>query len=115
MGASFNYVVVPKKIQNNLDLQKFYEDTKEKLYKKYGDDFEGYSGDLASDNDELEIKENLFMRLPEYKTIMQKKLDNDYGSVEKICEFIQGHAEKWGPSIAIRVNDQWVICGFYSD
>jgi len=115
MGSNFNYVIVPKKIQTHKDLQKFYEKEKEKLHKKYGEDFEGYSGDMASDSDELEIKENLSIKLTNYKTLTKNSLEKDYDSEMKICKFIQGHAEKWGPSIAIKVNDQWVICGFYSD
>lgn len=115
MGANFNYVIVPKKIQSHEDLQKFYEKEKEKLYQEYGDDFEGYSGDMAVDNGELEIKENLCMKLPHYKVLKADTLKEDYDAEMEICEFIKGHAEKWGPSIAIRLNDQWVICGFYSD
>jgi hypothetical protein len=53
MGASFNYVIVPKKIQSRKDLKKFYLDTQQKLFEKYGEDFEGYSGDMAVDNGEI--------------------------------------------------------------
>lgn len=113
MGASFNYVIVPKKIQSHDELQKYYETTKEKMYKKYGEGFEGYSGDLASDDDTLEIKENLRLDFPQYKTLRKNTLD--YDSEMEICGLIEGHAEKFGPSVAVRVNQQWVICGFYSD
>lgn len=116
MGASFNYVVVPKKIQSEKDLVKFYEDTKQKLFDEYGEDFEGYSGDMAVDNGELEIKENLKLDLPKYKKVLTKNSFNeDYSVVEKMMDLVSDHVEKWGPSIAIRVNDQWVICGSYSD
>lgn len=116
MGANFNYVIVPKKIQNHKDLQKFYKNEKQKLIKKYGGkDFEGYSGDLASDNDTLEIKENLQLKLPHYKTLTKNSLKEDYDAEMEISSFIEGHAKKWGPSIAVKVNDHWVICGFYSD
>lgn len=115
MGASFNYVIVPKKIQKHEDLQKYYEKEKEKLYKKYGEDFEGYSGDMASDNDQLEIKENLCIKLSHYDTLKKNSLKEDYDAEMEICKLIEGHAQKWGPSVAVRVNDHWVICGFYSD
>ena len=121
MGASFNYVIVPKKIQLRKDLKKFYEDTKQKLFDKYGEDFEGYSGDMAVDNGELEIKEDLKLDLtrlglPKYKKVLTKNSFNeDYSVVEKMMDLVSEHVEKWGPSIAIRVNDQWVICGSYSD
>lgn len=115
MGASFNYVVAPKNVQSHEDVHKFYEETKQKLYEEYGEDFEGYTGDLACDNDELEIKENLCLKLENYKTIEQNSFDEDYNAVEQMIELIEGHAEKWGPSLAVRVNDQWIICGFYSD
>jgi hypothetical protein len=115
MGAIFNYIIVPQKIQNHKDLQKFYEKEKEKLLKKYGPDFEGYSGDIASDNDNLEIKENLCMKLENHKNLTKNKLEDDYASIEKIIDLIKDHAEKWGPSLAVKVNNQWVICGFYSD
>jgi translation initiation factor 2 alpha subunit (eIF-2alpha) len=121
MGSSFNYVIVPKKIQSRKDLKKFYLDTQQKLFEKYGEDFEGYSGDMAVDNGELEIKEDLKLDLtrlgiPKYKKVLTKNSFNeDYSVVEKMMDLVNGHVEKWGPSIAIRVNDQWVICGSYSD
>jgi len=116
MGASFNYVIVPKKIQSEKDLVKFYEDAQRKLFEKYGEDFEGYSGDMASDNGEFEIKENLKLDLPNYKKVLTKNsFSEDYDVVEKMMDLVTGHVEKWGPSIAIRVNEQWVICGSYSD
>ena len=116
MGASFNYVVVPKKIQSEKDLVKFYEDTKQKLIDEYGEDFEGYSGDMAVDNGELEIKEDLKLDLPKYKKVLTKNSFNEDGRVvEKMMDLVSEHVEKWGPSIAIKVNDQWVICGSYSD
>ena len=116
MGASFNYVIVPKKIQSEKDLVKFYEDTKQKLFDEYGEDFEGYSGDMAVDNGELEIKEDLKLDLPKYKKVLTKNSFNEDDSVvEKMMDLVSEHVEKWGPSIAIRANDQWVICGSYSD
>lgn len=116
MGSAFNYVVVPKKIQAEKDLVKFYEDTKQKLIDEYGgEDFDGYSGDMAVDSG-LEIKENLTLDLPEYKKSLTKNiLDKDDDAVTKMMDLAYEHVEKWGPSIAIRVNDQWVICGSYSD
>lgn len=115
MGTNFNYVIVPKEIQEPKDLQKFYDQYAEKLSNDYGEDFEGYSGDLASDNGDLEIKD-LKMDLPRYnEPLKQESFDDDYESVQKMSVFVEGHAEKWGPSIAIKVNEQWVICGAYSD
>ena len=106
MGAQFNYVVVPKKIQKQEHLEAFYEECSKKLIEKHGgEDFEGYSGDLASDNGELKITD-LELELPKYtKALTQKGVEDDWESVDK----------KWGPSIAIKVNEQWVICGSYSD
>lgn len=116
MGSAFNYVVVPKKIQSEKDLIKFYEDAKQKLYDEYGEDFDGYSGDMAVDNGELEIKENLKLNLSKYKKALTKKiLENDDDVFEAMLNLVEKDVEKWGPSIAIRVNDQWVICGSYSD
>lgn len=115
MGSSFNYVIVPKKIQSHEDLQNFYEKEKQKLLDKYGDEFEGYTGDMAVDNGELLIKEDLHLVLEDYKTLTKNSFEDDYGSVEKIMDLVTGHVEKWGPSLAVRVNEQWVICGSYSD
>ena len=116
MGSAFNYVVVPKKIQAEKDLVKFYEHAKQKLIDEYGgEDFDGYSGDMAVDSG-LEIKENITLDLPKYKKSLTKNiLDKDADVVMNMMDLVSEHVEKWGPSIAIRVNDQWVICGSYSD
>jgi hypothetical protein len=116
MGAQFNYVVVPKKIQKQEQLEAFYEECSKKLIEKHGgEDFEGYSGDLASDNGELKITD-LELELPKYtKALTQKSLEDDWEFIDKILELVTGHVEKWGPSIAIKVNAQWIICGSYSD
>lgn len=116
MGASFNYVVVPGEIQAEEDLQQFYQDARAKLTEKHGSGNEGYTGDLASDDGELEVKPMLTLTLEDYKKpLHQESFANDYDADEKMQELIADHVEKWGPSIAIRVNGQWVICGFYSD
>jgi len=119
MGANFDIVVVPKKIQTTLDLQKFYEAYRAELVDAYGEDFEGYSGDLAVDNGELEIREDLVLDLPKYKKALTKNSLNkdyaDYNPVEKMMDLVNDHVKKWEASIAIRVNDQWIICGSYSD
>jgi hypothetical protein len=116
MGSSFNIVVVPKKIQKTEELQKFYEAYRTKLIDSYGEDFEGYSGDLAVDNGELEIKEDLVLVLPKYKKALTKNSFNkDYTPVEQMMDLVSDHVNKWEASIAIRVNDQWIICGSYSD
>ena len=106
MGCNFNAVIVPVKIQSKKDLLKFYKDYKNNLIKEYGgeEEFEGYSGDCASDNGELEIKKNL--------KIETVDLENYQDQLLELCE---GHCEKWGGSIAVRIGKQWAICGSYSD
>lgn len=111
MGCQFNLVIVPVTIQKTKDLQNFYEDYKNKLLEEYGEEFEGYSGDLCVDDDNLIIKKNL-------KTTVEKEIlsQEDYDLVyDNLLELCEGHCEKWGPSIAVRINNQWAICGAYSD
>jgi hypothetical protein len=111
MGCQFNFVIVPAKIQKDKDLQKYYEDYQEKLMKEYGEEFEGYSGDMAVDDGSLIIKKELKTKVSK-QNLTQKDFDLVYDDLLKLCE---GHCEKWGPSIAVRINDQWAICGAYSD
>lgn len=111
MGCSFNLVIVPPEIQKNKDLQNFYEDYKNKLLEEYGEDFEGYSGDMAVDNDELIIKKELKTTV-EKEILSQEDYDLVYDNLLNLCGNI---CEKWGPSIAVRINNQWAICGAYSD
>lgn len=112
MGANFNCVIVPKKIQEEKDLQRFYEDYKDKLFEEYGEEFEGYSGDMAVDDGYLEVKKQLEIKCPKKTELKQKDIDKILSDLLDLCE---GHCQKWGPSIAVRVNGQWVICGSYSD
>jgi len=116
MGCSFNYVMVPKKVQSVKDLREFYEQHKNKLLEEYGEDFEGYSGDMAVDDGELVVNKDLKLSVPSIKKeISQKMVEKDYSLFEKMMNLCEGHCEKWGSSMAIRVNDQWAICGAYSD
>lgn len=111
MGCQFNLVIVPHNIQKIKDLENFYEDYKNKLLEEYGEDFEGYSGDLCVDDDSLIIKKEL-------KTTVEKEIlsQEDYELVyDELLNLCEGHCEKWGPSIAVRINNQWAICGAYSD
>lgn len=110
MGCQFNLVIVPNKIQKIKDLQKFYKDYKNKLLEEY-EHFEGYSGDLCVDDGNLIIKEEIKTTVKK-KTLTQKDFHLVYDDLLKICT---GHCKKWGPSIAVRINDQWAICGAYSD
>jgi len=112
MGCSFNAVIVPVKVQSKKDLLKFYEDYRNNLVEEYGgeEEFEGYSGDLASDNGELKIKKNLKIDADEEEEITD--LENYEDQLLELCE---GHCEKWGGSIAVRIGKQWAICGAYSD
>jgi hypothetical protein len=105
MGCAFKAVFVPKKHQTQEQLQEFYSEYQGKLVEEYGEDFEGYSGDIASDSSELVVTE---LKLPELP------VDHE-GLWDELMELCTGHCEKWGPSIAVRVGDQWAICGAYSD
>lgn len=109
MGCSFNCVPVPSKIQKINELKKFYEEYKDNLLREYGEEFEGYSGDLAVD-DGLIIKKNLKIDIKE--EINENNVEDYYEDLLKLCT---GHCEKWGPSIAVKAGDQWIICGAYSD
>jgi hypothetical protein len=109
MGCAFNAVIAPKKVQTKKDLLAFYEKHKEKLLEKYGEEFEGYSGDMASDDGTLLVKD-LKLEVETKKEI--KNLDEYWEGLLSLCT---GHCEKWGPSIAVRIGGQWAICGAYSD
>jgi len=121
MGSSFNFEVVPKAIRLAKDLRKFYEERRDELIKKHGEEeeeFERYSGDMASDNCDLVLRKDLVLELPKFKKDLTKKaLDKDFEAQDSIMALLQleEDAQKWGPSVAVRVNDQWVIAGFYSD
>ena len=109
MGCAFNTVIVPRTIQKEEDLQKFYEEYKQKLLAQYGEGFEGYSGDLASDDDCLVVTElKLAYDGPEIAV-------DDTDHWNELMELCTGHCEKWGPSIAVKIGEQWAICGAYSD
>jgi hypothetical protein len=112
MGCSFNCVVVPESVKTQKQLKEFYKKTKEDLILEYGgEDFEGYSGDLAVDSG-LSIRKDLVLRTSEERELTQEDFANNFDELLKLCE---GNCEKWGPSIAIRWNNQWAICGAYSD
>jgi hypothetical protein len=79
MGCNFNCVIVPKKIQTVRDLRKFYEEYKDNLLAGYGEDFEGYSGDMAVDDGSLVVKKNLKLETETDEEIKQEDMD-DYCS-----------------------------------
>lgn len=109
MGCSFNCVVVPPSVQNVRGLRKFYGEYRDGLLMDYGGDFEGYTGDMAVDDGYLEVRKDLVLD-------WEGEVPSDSDEVrEGVMGLIKGVAEKWGPSIAVRVGGQWVICGFYSD
>lgn len=110
MGCSFNCVVVPPGVQKVRDLRKWCDEYRDSLYEKYGEEFEGYTGDMAVDDGNLEVKKNL--KLEREGVLTQEGVGEIYGDLLELCE---GHCRKWGPSIAVRVGEQWVICGAYSD
>jgi hypothetical protein len=109
MGCSFNCVPVPPEIQKVNELKKFYNDYKNNLLKQYGEEFEGYSGDLAVDSG-LVIKKNL--KIESDVELNGKNIDKYWDDLLNLCT---NHCEKWGPSIAVKFGKQWVICGAYSD
>jgi hypothetical protein len=111
MGCQFNCVIVPEKIQKVRELKKYYEDYKNNLMENCGEDFEGYSGDMCVD-DGLVIKKNLKLEINNKKEIEQKDLEEYYDQLLDLCT---DHCEKWGASIAVRLGNQWAICGAYSD
>lgn len=110
MGCIFNSVVVPPEVQKVKDLRKFYNEYRNNLIDSYGDEFEGYSGDMAVDDGNLVVKKDL--KLDFSGTLTQDALNNISNDLFDLSE---GHCKKWGPSIAVRVGNQWVICGAYSD
>lgn len=112
MGCNFNCVIVPKKIQTERDLKKFYEEYKDNLLAEYGEEFDGYSGDMAVDDGSLVVKKNLKLEVANDKEIQQEDMEDHWGDLLNLCT---GHCEKWGPSIAVRLGGQWAICGAYSD
>lgn len=112
MGCAFNCVIVPPEVQKEKDLKKFYQEYRTNLIEEYGgeEDFEGYTGDLASDDGTLEIKKDL--KLSSDSILTEDDIGWLSGDLMDLCK---GHCEKWGPSIAVKVGKQWVICGAYSD
>lgn len=110
MGCSFNCVAVPPKIQKIGDLRKFYHNHRESLLEEYGEEFEGYTGDMCVDDGSLEVKKNL--KLDHEGELTQDNIGEVWDELLELCS---DHCEKWGPSIAVRAGNQWVICGAYSD
>ena len=110
MGCSFNCVVVPSSVREVGDLVRFYEDYRDSLLEGYGEDFEGYSGDMAVDDGSLVVRGDLSL---DYSgELVQEGVG---GIWDSLLELVSGACEKWGPSVAVRVGCQWVICGSYSD
>lgn len=110
MGCAFNYVVVPPEVQKVRDLRKFCSDHRDSLLEEYGDEFEGYTGDMAVDDGTLKVRKDLVL---EYEgEVTREGLD---GRFEELLDLCRGVCVKWGPSVAVRVGEQWVICGAYSD
>lgn len=112
MGCAFNCVIVPPEIQKVSDLRKFYKEHKDKLLEEYGEDFEGYSGDMAVDDGNLVVKKKLKLDIETEEPVTQDDVDDYFDDLMKLCS---NHCKKWGPSIAIRLGNQWAICGAYSD
>lgn len=110
MGCCFKCVVVPPSVKKVGDLRKFYEKYRDSLLEGYGEEFEGYSGDMAVDDGNLVVRRDL--KLEGSGELSQDDVDARYGELLELCS---DHCEKWGPSIAVRVGKQWVICGSYSD
>jgi len=110
MGCAFNCVIAPNTVQTEEEVQGFYKECQAKLLEEYGEDFEGYSGDMASDDGTLLVTE---LQLPhDGPDITPENLEEHWGALMELCA---GHCEKWGPSIAVRIGTQWAICGAYSD
>lgn len=110
MGCAFNCVVVPPEVQKVGELRKFCEDYRNSLYENYGEDFEGYTGDMAVDDGTLKVRKDLVL---EYEgDLTEEGLGEIYDDLLALCT---GVCVKWGPSVAVRVGKQWVICGAYSD
>lgn len=110
MGCSFNCVVVPPEVVKVGELRKFCEEYRDGLLAEYGEEFEGYSGDMAVDDGTMVVRKDL--RLEYEGVLKQDDVDGIYAELTSLCE---GHCVKWGPSVAVRVGKQWVICGAYSD
>lgn len=111
MGCAFNCVIVPAKIQKVSDLRKFYEEYRNNLLEKYGEDFEGYTGDMAVDNGTLKVMKKVKLEL-DGEELSQDDLEEHFDDLMELCG---DHCEKWGSSIAVRIGGQWAICGAYSD
>jgi hypothetical protein len=110
MGSAFNCVVAPKNIKTKKDLKDWYEEYREDLIEEYGgEEFEGYSGDMASDNGELVISK---VKVDYEGNDLEKDIED---MTEKLMEVFEPHVQKWGPSVAIKVGNYWVVGGAYSD
>jgi len=109
MGSSFNCVVVPKEIKTQKSLNKWVENYRKNLIEEYGGEecFEGYSGDMASDNGELIVT----------KVKVDYNGDNLEDDIENIelMDVFEPYVKKWGSSVAIKVGNYWVVGGAYSD
>jgi len=116
MGCEFKVVVVPVGVQEVSDLRKFYEEYRDGLLGSYGSDFEGYSGDMAADDGSLEIRKDIVLECSCSGKLTQKLFDSSayWKELLDVCEKKEV-CKKFGPSVAVRVGGQWVICGSYSD
>jgi len=111
MGSSFNYVIVPKEIQSKQGLNRWVENYRLALIEEYGGEgcFEGYSGDMASDNGELIVTSEEF-------NYEGNNLEDDICDMEvELMDIFEPYVKKWGSSVAIRVGNYWVVGGAYSD
>lgn len=114
MGCSFSAIACPAEVKTPEEVKEYYRIVREELDGEY-------TGTLGSDNGEVVVHPEIELEIPSIENeIMSGTVLYDWEGTdeeEEIVEVLekQTEAAKWGPSVAIRVNNQWVIAGFYSD
>lgn len=85
-----------------------------------GDEYDGYSGDIACGEKKLILCKMEFQIPKRYIHFLENGNDDwgfpyDDDWFSSIRDYVEEKCEKWGPSIGVRINGRWAIMGFYSD
>lgn len=112
MGCSFGALALPREIQTPEEVKALYKQL------RGDDDQESNTGDIRSDNGQVVVHEEINLDMPgieapEEGGFLDLEGTNEEEALIKVLQDTE--AEKWGPSIALRINGQWFFAGLYSD